>query len=124
MTGPNLPNPYSRVNRFEFAARGAVELLQSMFPEELQGVSFGFTTIPTEAVVGAGTASASPQYYSIDRASRTIMLHRVPIQRAHVLHVDDAEHRRYFIEHCVYLAVCEYLGREPWELLPGRFDHF
>ncbi len=62
--------------------------------------------------------------YSIDRSARSIMLYRMPIQRARGLHVNDDEHRRYFIEHCVYRAVCEYLGREPWELLPGRFDHF
>ena len=48
----------------------------------------------------------------------------MPIQRAQGLHVDDAEHRRLFIGHCVYLSVCEYLGRDPWELLPGRFDHY
>lgn len=119
LTGPGLQNPDARVARFEADARGAVELLQSMLPEELHGVSIGFATVP----IGAGT-SEQPMFYSIDRDSRTIMLFRMPIQRARVLHVDDAEHRRYFVEHCVYLAVCEYVGREPWELLPGRFDHF
>lgn len=122
LTGPGLPDPTSRILRFEIAARGAVELLQSMFPEELAGVSFGFITAPTGQ--DADTTSGLPQYYSLDRRKRTIMLHRMPIQRARVLHVDDEEHRRYFIEHCVYLAVCEYLGRQPWELAPGRFDHF
>ena len=68
--------------------------------------------------------SQLPLLYSIDRASRTIMLYRMPIQRARGLHVNDDEHRRYFVEHCVYRAVCEFLGREPWELLPGRFDHY
>ena len=119
LTGPGLQNPDARVVRFEADARGAVELLQSMLPEELHGVSIGFATVP----IGTGT-SEQPLFYSIDRASRTIMLFRMPIQRARVLHVDDAEHRRYFVEHCVYRAVCEYVGREPWELLPGRFDHF
>ena len=119
LTGPGLQNPDARVVRFEADARGAVELLQSMLPEELHGVSIGFATVP----IGTGT-SEQPLFYSIDRASRTIMLFRMPIQRARVLHVDDAEHRRYFVEHCVYRAVCEYVGRDPWELLPGRFDHF
>lgn len=119
LTGPSLPDPDARVLRFEIDARGAVELLQRSFPEELRGVGIGFTTVPTER-----GESERPQFYSIDRANRTIMLFRMPIQRARVLHVDDAEHRRYFVEHCVYLAVCEYLGREPWELMPGRFDHY
>ena len=51
---------------------------------------------------------------------RTLM----PIQRAKGLHVDDDEHRRLFIGHCVHRAVCEYLGRAPWEIASGRFDHF
>lgn len=119
LTGPTLPNPQSRFATFELYARSTVEYLQHQFPEELHGVRVGFQTVPT----GQGTSSL-PQYYAIDRAASTIMLFRVPIQRANVLHVDDAEHRRLFIEHCVYLAVCEYLGREPWELLPGRFEHY
>ncbi|MFA5607964.1 MAG: metallopeptidase family protein [Leucobacter sp.] len=119
LTGPSLPDPNGRVARFEFEARGAVELLQSLLPDELRNVQVGFQTVPT----GAGE-SDFPMFYSVDRASDTIILYRMPIQRAKGLHVDDDEHRRYFIEHCVYRAVCEYLGREPWDLLPGRFDHF
>lgn len=119
MTGPALANPQSRATRFEADARGAVEYLQSMFADELRGVQIGFQTVPT--VMSQGTA---PLLYSVDREARTIMLYRMPIQRSRGLHVNDEEHRRYFVEHCVYRAVCEYLGREPWELLPGRFDHF
>lgn len=119
ITGPALPNPGSRVSRFESDARNVVEYLQSIFPDELHGVDIGFQTVPT----GKST-SQQPLLYSVDRAARTIMLFRMPIQRRRGLHVNDEEHRRYFVEHCVYQAVCEYLGREPWELLPGRFDHF
>ncbi|KUF08376.1 metallopeptidase family protein [Leucobacter sp. G161] len=119
LTGPALANPASRVARFETDARGVVEFLQHTFPDELRGVQIGFQTVPS----GQGD-SAQPMLYSIDRSARSIMLYRMPIQRARGLHVNDDEHRRYFIEHCVYRAVCEYLGHEPWELLPGRFDHF
>lgn len=119
VTGPYLANPGARVSRFELDARGAIEYLQGAFPDELGDLQVGYQTAPT----GQG-ASGAPMFYSIDRAARTIVLFRMPIQRAKGLHVDDAEHRRYFTEHCVYLAVCEYLGREPWEVLPGRFDHF
>lgn len=119
LTGPALPNPGSRVARFESDARGAVQYLQRQFPAELHDVEIGFQTVPT----GLGE-SQNPMLYSVDRTMRTIMLFRMPIQRARGLHVDDEEHRRYFVEHCVYLAVCEYLGREPWDLLPGRFDHY
>ena len=119
ITGPALANPQSRVKKFESDARGAVEFLQRAFPEELHGVQIGFQTVPA-----AAGESSMPMLYSIDRDAASITLYRMPIQRSKGLHVDDDEHRRYFIEHCVYRAVCEYLGREPWELLPGRFDHF
>lgn len=119
ITGPALPNPAARVSRFESDARAVVEFLQAALVEELKGVQIGFQTVPS----GLGQ-SEMPMLYSVDRASRTIMLFRMPIQRTRNLHVDDAEHRRYFVEFCVYRAVCEYLGREPWEVLPGRFDHY
>ncbi|QIK64756.1 metallopeptidase family protein [Leucobacter viscericola] len=119
ITGPGLPDPGSRFARFEADARGVVEMLQALFPEELEGVQIGFQTAPS----GTGE-SQFPLLYSIDRASQTIILYRMPIQRARGLHIDDDEHRRYFVEHCVYRSVCEYLGKEPWELLPGRFDHY
>ena len=123
MTGPQLPNPDARVARFEIAARSALELLRHELGTDLDGVRIGFATVPL-AGLGSGDQSEQPLFYSIDRAERTIMLYRMPIQRAKGLHVDDDEHRRYFVGHCVHRAVCEYLGREPWEVAPGRFEHF
>lgn len=119
LTGPALPNPSSRVTRFETDARAAVQYLQSVLPDELHGVQIGFQTVPS----GFGE-SEQPLFYSVDRGAHTIMLFRMPIQRFDGLHVSDDEHRRYFVEHCVYRAVCEYLGRDPWDVLPGRFDHY
>lgn len=109
----------SRVKRFETDARGVVEYLQRLFPDELRDVQIGFQTVPTDQAT-----SEQPIFYTVDREAKSIMLFRMPIQRSNSLHVNDDEHRRYFVEHCVYMAVCEYLGREPWELIPGRFDHY
>lgn len=119
LTGPALANPSNRFKKFEADARGAVTLLYRALAAELDGVHIGFQTMPT--TLGN---SSQPTLYTIDREQRRIILFRMPIQRARGLHVEDDEHRRYFVEHCVYRAVCEYLGREPWELLPGRFEHY
>ncbi len=119
LTGPQLPNPDGRVIRFEVAARAALEVLRHHLGDELALLRVGVTTAPS----GEGTSS-NPMFYTVDRDTHTIMLFRMPIQRAKGLHVDDADHRRFFIGHCVHLAVCEYLGREPWEVMPGHFDHF
>lgn len=123
MTGPQLPNPDARVARFELAARSALELLRHELGHDLDGVRIGFATVPL-VLPEDGAQSEQPLFYSVDRDERTIMFYRMPIQRAKGLHVDDDEHRRYFIGHCVHRAVCEYLGREPWEVAPGRFEHF
>ena len=106
MTGPQLPNPDARVARFEIAARSALELLRHELGTDLDGVRIGFATVPL-AGLGSGDQSEQPLFYSIDRAERTIMLYRMPIQRAKGLHVDDDEHRRYFVGHCVHRAVCD-----------------
>lgn len=127
LTGPALPNPESRVNRFEADARSALDVIQHHLADSLLGVHIGFATAPPgpdfDSSTGTGE-SAHPLLYSINRRTRTITMYRMPIQRARGLHVNDAEHRTLFIGHCVYLAVCEYLGREPWDLLPGHFDHY
>lgn len=133
LTGPELPDPTGRVLQFELDARGAIEELRSQVGDELHGVRIGVTTAPLGArprgvrprsSAVAPPESEQPLFYSIDREQRSIVLYRMPIQRARGLHVEDAEHRRLFVEHCVYRAVCEYLRLDPWDLLPGRFDHF
>jgi hypothetical protein len=124
LTGPSLPDPDSRVLRFEIDARAAIELLRQLLPDELRGLKVGFSTAPPAKAPPGQNDSGLPLFYSVDRRHRSIVLYRMPIQRAQVLHVDDAEHRRLFIGHCVYRAVCEYLGQDPWDLLPGRFDHY
>ncbi|MEB4615447.1 hypothetical protein [Leucobacter sp. M11] len=119
VSGPGLPDPNSRIRVFERTARATVGYLQNQLEGRLDGVRIEFTTVPTTA-----EDSAEPAYYRVDRPSRSIMLYRFPIQRARGLHVDDESHRRMFIEHCVFLAVAEYLGEDPWDLLPGQFEHF
>lgn len=141
IAGPSLPNPDARITRFEIDARAAIEVIQAHLGDEIRGVNIGFATVPRAPSQGGrptgglgslgrrgaeevAEESSQPLYYSIDRRARTITLYRMPIQRARGLHVPDAEHRALFVGHCVYRAVCEYLGREPWDLLPGMFDHY
>jgi hypothetical protein len=119
VTGPALTNPNSRVAFFDRVARSTVDYLQSVFEEELRDVRIEFCSVPTNIAPDEG-----PSLYRVSRDDRSILLYRIPIQRAKGLHVDDELHRRMFIEHVIFRAVAEYLGREPWDLLPGQFDHF
>lgn len=119
VTGPALDNPNSRLAFFDRVARSTVDYLQSIFADELRDVRIEFCSVPTNF-----TPDEGPGLYRVSQADRSILLYRIPIQRARGLHMDDELHRRMFIEHVVFRAVAEYLGREPWELLPGQFDHF
>ena len=46
------------------------------------------------------------------------MLYRLPIERLSHLHVDDEAHQRMYVESCVFKAVAELLGKDPWDLAP------
>jgi hypothetical protein len=39
------------------------------------------------------------------------------------LHRYDDLHRRMMVESCVFRAVAELLGKDPWDLAPDRFRH-
>lgn len=123
LAGPGLLDPNNRVLTFKRWAGAVIQYLQAEFPERLEGVNVGFATMPIHKP-GPTVTSTAPMFYEIDRSSKTIILYRMPIQRFRGLHVNDEDHRRMFIEHCAYRAVCEYLEVDPWDLLPGRFDHF
>lgn len=123
LTGPGLLNPDNRMLTFKRTAGAVIQYLQYEFPELLEGVNVGFATMPIHKP-GPNTTSTEPMFYEIDRNTKTIVLYRMPIQRFKGLHVNDDDHRRMFIEHCAYRAICEYLDVSPWELIPGRFDHY
>ncbi|MGO1701308.1 MAG: hypothetical protein ACTHYB_07330 [Canibacter sp.] len=118
LTGPYVANPNSPTAQFEAYAMLTVRMLQAHEPE-LQSVNFEYVSMPR-----IRTQSNMPNFYAINRAKKSITLYRVPILRSKVLHVDDIDHRRMFIAHCVYQAVCEYLGSRPWGVDPAMFDHF
>jgi len=62
--------------------------------------------------------------WGLDMRTRRIVIYRVPIERLTRLHKNDEWHRRSVIESCVFRAVAEYLGRDPWDIAPERFRHF
>ena len=59
-----------------------------------------------------------------DMAGIRFELYRLPIERLAHLHRDDEWHRRSFIESCVFRAVAELLGKDPWDIAPERYRHF
>lgn len=93
------------------------QYLRDLRPNELDDVVFVVAPTPT----GMPGADSPLPRWRVD--GRTITLFRLPIQRLSHLHRDDEPHRRMMVESCVFRAVAELLGKDPWDLAPDRFRH-
>ncbi|MCX7521071.1 metallopeptidase family protein [Microbacterium sp. STN6] len=119
ITGPHLPLLHNRIDDFEMMVAAAADYLTGLWPDELSAVHFEVAAAPAGAVGDEGV-----RRWSVDRGTRTVVLYRVPIQRLTKLHRNDDFHKRMLVEACVFRAVAELLGRDPWDLAPDRFNHF
>jgi hypothetical protein len=94
------------------------EYLKDLWPDELDGVSFEVAALPVER----GPVRFVDRWRVV-RPERRVILYRLPIERLSHLHRDDELHRRMMVESCVFRAVAELLGKDPWDLAPERFRH-
>jgi hypothetical protein len=119
VTGPHLPVLRTRAETFEGTVAETADYLRGLWPEDLADVSFEIAGIPRSVSSQAGL-----DRWWVDQHSRRVVLYRLPIERLSHLHVDDEAHQRMYVESCVFRAVAELLGRDPWDLAPDRFRHF
>ncbi len=119
VTGPHLPLLQTRADVFEMTVASTAEYLKDMWPDELAKVSFEVAGLPT----GIGSTGLVDRWQVIV-PERRVILFRLPIERLARLHRHDELHRRMMIESCVFRAVAELLGKDPWDLAPERFRHF
>jgi len=118
VTGPHLPMLHSRIDSFEQVVASTAEYLKDLWPSELSDVVFEIAGLPSEPGTAAGVAR-----WKVLPRERRVILYRLPIQRMSHLHRDDDAHKRMMIESCVFRAVAELLGKDPWDLAPERFRH-
>ena len=116
VTGPTLPLLHTRAALFDRTVASTAEFLQELWPGELGGVSFEVAGMPSRLKSTGG----------IDRwlvivPEKRVLLFRLPIERLARLNRTDEIHRRLVIESCVFRAVAELLGKDPWDLAPDRF---
>ena len=119
VTGPHLPMLQNRIDFFDMTVASTADYLKGVWPDDLANVRFEIASTPA-----ANTGVDGVDRWHVDHAQRRIVLYRVPIQRLTKLHRDDELHRRMYIEGCVFRAVAELLGKDPWDLAPDRFRHF
>ena len=94
------------------------EYLKDVWPAELASVSFEVAGLP------ADLTGTSLDRWRVFVAEKRVVLYRLPIERLSRLHKYDEPHRRMMVESCVFRAVAELLGKDPWDLAPERFRHF
>jgi hypothetical protein len=119
VTGPHLPMLHNRVDLFEMTVASTADYLKGLWPNELSHVRFEVAAAPIDTVGSDGV-----ERWRVDPIERRVILYRVPIQRLSKLHRNDDIHRRMLVESCVFRAVAELLGKDPWDLAPDRFRHF
>lgn len=119
VTGPHLDVLRTRSEFFDACIASAVEYLRELWPDDLAGVHFEVAQVP----------AGEPGPHGVDRwrisiPEKRVVLYRLPIERLAHLHRNDEWHRRSFIESCVFRAVAELLGKDPWDIAPERYRHF
>ena len=119
VAGPHLPPLRTRQDVFELTVASAVEYLRDAWPDELGSVRIEVAGMPA-----APAGSRGVERWRVVPRERSVILYRLPIERMAHLHKNDEWHRRSFIESCVFRAVAELLGKDPWDLAPERFRHF
>ena len=118
VTGPYLPPLRTRIGLFDMTIATTVDYLRGAWPDDLVDVRFEVAPGPAAVVAGAGV-----ERFSVDTQTRRVIFYRLPIQRLSRLHRNDEFHQRMIIESCVFRAIAELLGKDPWDLAPERFRH-
>lgn len=138
MTGPRLPLLRTRQTVFESTVASTAEYLSALWPDELSDLQVEIAALPhsdpnsasssvsrpaSDSDAHADAARGGVRRWMSFPAEKRIVLYRLPIERLSRLHRNDDLHRRMMVESCVFRAVAELLGKDPWDLAPERFRH-
>lgn len=116
VVGPDVPPIDTRVDQFDLTVATTADYLRGAWPDELANVRFEVGAMPA-----ANSGTDGVDRWFVDRTRRRIILYRLPIQRMSKLHRNDELHQRMMVESCVFRAVAELLGKDPWDLGPERY---
>ncbi|HET8958726.1 MAG TPA: metallopeptidase family protein [Microcella sp.] len=119
MPGASLRPVSTRRDLFEQSVRATAEYLVDEWPTELSQLRIDVMAMPEQPPGVNGVAR-----WRVIPAQHRVILFRIPIERMSRLHRDDDWHRRMMVENCVFRAVGELIGKDPWDLAPDRFRHW
>ena len=113
--GPEIAKRRRRADYFVEVVEAMMDHLRKLAPEELDGTTVAIRAMPDQPSTLPGVAR-----WRVDKASKTIHLFRLPIERMGHHHPGDRWYERMLIESAVIKAVAELIGWDPWRLTPGR----
>ena len=119
VTGPQLPLTSTRESLFVDWVSDAAAHAKSLWPEELATVRFRLSDVPRDLPQDVHRVPL----WHVDRDADVITLFRVVYERMLRPQLEGDWHERFTVEGAVYRAVAEYLGRDPWEVAPDRYQH-
>ncbi len=117
VTGPHLPLLRTRIDEFDLTVASTAAYLRGLWPE-LEGVSIQVADAPAEAM-----HDDHVDRWKVHHDERRIVFFRLPIVRFLRTQEGEEKDEKLLVESCVFRAVAEFLGRDPWELAPGRYRH-
>jgi hypothetical protein len=118
VTGPHLEPLRTRIEEFDVAVASTAAYLRGLWPD-LEGVSFQVADAPAEAI-----HDDHVDRWKVYHDERRIVFFRLPIVRFLRTQEGEEKDEKLLVESCVFRAVADFLGRDPWELAPGRYRHF
>jgi hypothetical protein len=113
--GPVVATKRRRAQAFNDTVIAMLDYLKKLAPTELDGVTVTIHAMPDQASDRPGVAR-----FQVDKATKTIRLFRIPIERLGHHHPGDRWYERMVIESVVIKAVAELIGTDPWRLMPGK----
>ena len=115
VAGPQLAARQSRSRAFREIVDSIVDHVTRIAPEEMAAVTVAIAAMPDQPSELHGVAR-----WRVDKATKTVWLFRIPIERLGHHHPGDPWHERMAVESVVIRAIAELIGWDPWRLAPGR----
>ena len=104
----------SSLDSFASIVSTTCEFLRERWPEELGDLQYRIQDAP---ILGAN--SKFVKRWSVRAETKTIVIYRLPILRLNQNQSSNPTEERVRIEHHVFEAAAELIGKEPWELIFG-----
>ncbi|MFP7834021.1 metallopeptidase family protein [Marisediminicola sp. LYQ134] len=123
VTVPPLPRLRTRADLFESTVASTADYLRDLWADDLHDVRVEVADLPSRLGVETDnpTDTAGVERWRVAPSEKRITLFRVPIERFSKLQRSDDVQRQLLVESCVFRAVAEYLGKDPWDLAPERY---